>query len=392
MTMSLAPAAARPTARAERRLVWLVFAMLTLFLGWAWYFPLAEVSSGQGTVVPGSREQVIQSLEGGILATLDVSEGDLVEAGQVLARLDSTRSVSNVEEAAARDHAAIAAAARLRAELGEADRIEFPAALADPRFDDLRANETALFQSRRKGLTDTLSGLTEGLDLLQQELEITQRLQTSGAASRVELIRLQREATQTALEIARLRTDTRVEAAEELQRVNAEAEVQASVMRGRSDQVERLTFRAPMRGIIKDIAVTTIGGVIAPGGQLMTIVPMDDKLLVEARISPRDIAFIHPGQGALVKVSAYDYAIFGGLEGEVTTISPNTVRDEIKPDQVYYRVYIRTAENSLVNEAGTRFPIVPGMIATVDIQTGRKTVWQYLVKPFNRAQEALRER
>ncbi|MBL4919373.1 HlyD family efflux transporter periplasmic adaptor subunit [Szabonella alba] len=390
--MTLAPAAPRPTARSERRLVWLVFAMLALFLGWAWYFTLAEVSSGQGTVVPGSREQVIQSLEGGILATLEVAEGDLVEAGQVLATLDPTRSVSNVEEAGARYYAAIAAAARLRAQLGDAERIDFPPALADPRFDELRANETALFQSRRKGLTDTLSGLTEGLDLLRQELEITQRLQTSGAASRVELIRLQREATQTALEIARLRTDTQVEAAEELQRVNAEAEVQASVMRGRSDQVERLTFRAPMRGIIKDIAVTTIGGVIAPGGQMMTIVPMDDKLLIEARISPRDIAFIHPGQGALVKISAYDYAIFGGLEGEVTTISPNTVRDEIKPDQVYYRVYIRTRENSLVNSAGTRFPIVPGMIATVDIQTGQKTVWQYLVKPFNRAQEALRER
>ncbi|MEX2518992.1 MAG: HlyD family efflux transporter periplasmic adaptor subunit, partial [Paracoccaceae bacterium] len=201
-----------------------------------------------------------------------------------------------------------------------------------------------------------------------------------------------RETAQTKLEIARLRADTRVQIGEELQRVNAEAGVQASIMRGRSDQLERLVFRAPMRGIVKDIAVTTIGGVIAPGGQLMTIVPMDDQLLIEARISPRDIAFIHPGQKALVKVSAYDYAIFGGLSGEVVTISPNTVRDEVKPDQVYYRVYIRTREDYLVNDAGARFPIGPGMIATVDIRTGEKTIWQYLVKPFNRAGEALRER
>jgi adhesin transport system membrane fusion protein len=256
----------------------------------------------------------------------------------------------------------------------------------------LRANETALFRSRKANLTETLAGLTEGLELLEQELTITQRLQSSGAASRVELIRQQRDAAETRLEIARLKADNRVKTGEELQRINAEAEVQASIVRGRTDQLSRLTFRAPMRGVVKDVAVTTIGGVIPPGGQLMTIVPIDDQLLIEARISPRDIAFIHPGQEALVKISAYDYAIFGGMQGEVVTISPNTVRDEIKPEQVYYRVYIRTASDILTNSAGTEFPIVPGMIATVDIRTGEKTVWQYLIKPFNRAQEALRER
>lgn len=382
----------RSTARAERRLAWLIFAMLVLFLVWAWYFPLVEVSSGQGTVVPRSREQVVQSLDGGVVASISVKEGSIVEQGEVLARLDPTRSASNVEEAAAKYYAAIAAAARLRAELDGDETVEFPPDLDDERFAQLRANELALFRSRRTSLQEALAGLTEGLELTRQELEISEKLQTSGAASRVEVIRLRREATQTELEIARLRADTRVQVGEELQRVNAEAEVQASIVRGRSDQLQRLTFRAPMRGIVKDIAVTTIGGVVSPGGQLMTIVPMDDQLLIEARISPRDIAFIRPGQGALVKVSAYDFAIFGGLPGEVVTISPNTVRDEVKPDQVYYRVYIRTHEDQLTNKAGTRFPIVPGMIATVDIQTGEKTVWQYLIKPFNRAQEALRER
>ncbi|GHH04821.1 HlyD family efflux transporter periplasmic adaptor subunit [Pseudodonghicola xiamenensis] len=382
----------RPTAQAERRLVWLVFAMLALFLVWAWVFPLVEVSSGQGTVVPSSREQVIQSLDGGIVAEITVKEGDLVDRGQVIARLDPTRSASNVEEAAAKYFASIAAAARLRAELDDRDTVDFPAELDGEQFEQLRANELALFRSRRASLREALSGLTEGLELVRQELEIAEKLQTSGATSRVEVIRLRREAAQTELEIARLYADARVQVGEELQKVNAEAEVQASIMRGRSDQLDRLVFRAPMRGIVKDIAVTTIGGVVTPGGQLMTIVPMDDKLLIEARISPRDIAFIHPGQEALVKVSAYDYAIFGGLSGEVVTISPNTVRDEVKPDQVYYRAYIRTREDFLANAAGTRFPIVPGMIATVDIRTGEKTVWQYLVKPFNRAQEALRER
>lgn len=382
----------RPTARAERRLVWLVFVMLALFLGWAWYFPLVEVSRGQGTVVPSSREQLIQSLEGGIVTAISVKEGDMVEKGQTIARLDATRSASNVEEAAAKYHAAIAAAARLRAELDGRETVNFPVELSGDDFDQLRRNELALFRSRRNSLQKALSGLTESLELTKQELDITENLQRSGASSRVEVIRLRREAAQTELEIARLQADARVQAGEELQRVNAEAEVQASVMRGRSDQLARLVFQAPMRGIVKDIAVTTIGGVVPPGGNLMTIVPMDDQLLIEARISPRDIAFIHPGQEALVKLSAYDYAIFGGLSGEVVTISPNTVRDEVNPNQVYYRAYIRTQEDFLINEIGTRFPIVPGMIATVDIRTGEKTVWQYLVKPFNRAQEALRER
>ena len=380
MTMSLSIAEERATAQSENRFVWLVFGMLVLFVAWAWFFPLVEVSSGQGTVVPSSREQVIQSLDGGIVSAISVKEGDIVDAGQTLAQLDPTRTASNVEEAAAKYYASIAAAARMRAEL------------AGQEFAQLRANELALFESRRISLQEALAGLTEGLVLTRQELEIAEDLRTSGATSRVEVIKLKREAAQTALEIARLRADSRVKTGEELQKVNAEAEVQASIMRGRSDQLDRLVFRAPMRGIVKDIAVTTIGGVIAPGGQLMTIVPLDDKLLVEARISPRDIAFIHPGQEALVKVSAYDYAIFGGLSGQVVTISPNTVRDEVNPELVYYRAYIRTGEDFLANKAGTRFPIVPGMIATVDIRTGEKTVWQYLIKPFNRAQEALRER
>lgn len=382
----------RATAQSETRLVWLVFIMLALFFLWAFFFPLVEVSSGQGTVVPSSREQIIQSLDGGILNAISVKEGDIVERGQILAQLDATRSASNVEEAAAKYYASIAAAARMRAELGDVDTVTFPDELAGDEFAQLRANELALFQSRRMSLHEALSGLTESLGLTEQELKIAEKLQTTGATSRVEVIKLQREASQTELEIVRLRADSRVKTGEELQKVNAEAEVQASIMRGRSDQLDRLVFKAPMRGIVKDIAVTTIGGVIAPGGQLMTIVPLDDKLLIEARISPRDIAFIHPGQEALVKISAYDYAIFGGLAGEVVTISPNTVRDEVKPDVVYYRAYIRTHEDYLANKDGTHFPIVPGMIATVDIRTGEKTIWQYLIKPFNRAQEALRER
>lgn len=156
--------------------------------------------------------------------------------------------------------------------------------------------------------------------------------------------------------------------------------------------MSRTLFKSPVHGIVKEIDVMTLGGVVPQNGKLMTIVPLDEQLLVEARILPRDIAFIRPDQDALVKISAYDYSIYGGLKGKVTVISPDTLRDEVKQDQFYYRVYIRTDSDQLSNKAGQNFNITPGMVATVDIKTGEKTVLDYLIKPFNKAKEALRER
>ncbi len=169
-------------------------------------------------------------------------------------------------------------------------------------------------------------------------------------------------------------------------------ETQQQVVRGKSDTLSRTVFKSPVRGVVKEIDVMTLGGVIPQNGKLITIVPLDEKLLVEARISPRDIAFIRPDQEALVKISAYDYSIYGGLSGKVTMISPDTLRDEVKQDQFYYWVYIRTDSDKLSNNAGQEFNITPGMVATVDIRTGSKTVMDYLIKPFNKAKEALRER
>ena len=156
--------------------------------------------------------------------------------------------------------------------------------------------------------------------------------------------------------------------------------------------LERTTLIAPVRGIVKSLDVTTIGGVVGPGGSIMTLVPVGDQLLVETRISPRDIAFIHPNQSALVKITAYDYSIYGGLRGRVETIAPDTLRDEFNPEIVYYRVLVRTNDDVLTNKMGKRLPITPGMVTTVDIRTGRKTVWDYLMKPLDKAGEALRER
>jgi adhesin transport system membrane fusion protein len=252
--------------------------------------------------------------------------------------------------------------------------------------------ETALYRSRRANLEESIAGNQQALKLVQQELAMTAPLVAKGAASEVEVLRLKREANDLQNKINDTRNEYYVKAREELSKANTDIQTQQQVVKGRNDSLQRAVFKAPVRGVVKEIDVTTLGGVIPQNGKLMTIVPLEDKLLIEARISPRDIAFIRPGQEALVKITAYDYSIYGGLKGKVTVISPDTIRDEVKQDQFYYRVYIRTESDRLHNKAGTAFSITPGMVATVDIRTGQKTVLDYLLKPFNKAKEALRER
>ncbi|MFC7779419.1 HlyD family type I secretion periplasmic adaptor subunit [Pantoea sp. GCM10028869] len=371
------------------RLIVISTALILVTVIWAWFGVLDEVSTGTGKVIPSSRDQVLQSLEGGILTELYVHEGDQVQAGQVVARLDATRSQSNVGESAARYRAALAAAARLNAEVND-QPLSFPAELNE--FPDLMASETRLYKTRRAQLTDATAQFKESLALANRELAITQRLAKTGAASSVEVLRLQRDKSDLELKLTDMRSQYYVQAREELAKANAEADSMAQVVKGREDTVTRLTIRSPMRGIVKNIKVSTVGGVVPPNGELMNIVPMNDRLLIEARLSPRDIAFIRPGQRAVVKISAYDYAIYGGLNGVVESISPDTIQDEVKPEIYYYRVFIRTDNDYVQNKAGKRFSISPGMVSTVDIKTGEKTVMDYLIKPFNKAQEAMRER
>lgn len=363
--------------------------LLMVLIVWAWFAELDEVSVGNGKVIPISREQIIQSQEGGILASLNVAEGDIVDAGQILAQLDPTRGESSVEETSAKYRAMLASAARLQAAVDMSTPV-FPKELAA--HPELIAAETRLFRSRLDRLNESLAGVNEATQLVRSELAINESLAAVGAASNVEVIRLKRQRAELALKATELRSEYIVQAREELAKVNAEVVSLASTVRGRSDLLTRLTIKSPVRGVVKDVEVTTIGGVIPPNGQLMQIVPLNDQLLIEARISPRDIAFIHPGQSAKVKITAYDYSIYGGLEGKVSTVSPDTIQDQVKPEVYYYRVYIRTETDSLQNKAGKKFAIVPGMIATVDIKSGQKTVLEYLLKPFNKAQEALRER
>lgn len=369
--------------------IWIIGLGLLVFFIWAALFKLEEVSTGTGKVIPSSKEQIIQSLEGGILTKLDVKEGDIVEKGTILAQFDPTRFASNVGESQSLLVSSLATSTRLRAEVN-GTALQFPEIVQ--KDSQLVREETQLYNTRRINLEESISDLTTSLTLVQQELRMTEPLVAKGAASEVEVLRLKRQASDLQKQINDTRSQYYVKAREELSKANTDVETQRQIVKGKSDTLNRTVFRAPVRGVVKEIDVMTLGGVIPPNGKIMTIVPLDEQLLIEARISPRDIAFIRPNQQALVKITAYDYAIYGGLHGKVTVISPDTIRDEVKQDQFYYRVYIRTDSDKLRNKQGKTFAITPGMVATVDIRTGQKTVLDYLIKPFNKAREALRER
>jgi len=371
------------------RMLWILAAMVATFLLWAWFASLDEVATGNGRVVPTSHEQVLQSLEGGILAKIFVRQDDIVEPGQILAQLDPTQAGSTVEESAAKYRASLAAQARLQAEV-EGSPIRFPKEL--DKHPALKAEQQRLYDARRRSLGSSVGLINESLVLINREVGIGESLIATGAASNVEVLRLKRQRAELDLKKADLRSQYLVEARQDLAKVSEDVDALAPVVRGRSDTLQRLTLRSPVRGVVKNIEVSTIGGVVPPNGKMIEIVPLDDQLLIEARMAPRDIAFIRPGQPASVKITAYDYSIYGGLEGEVSSISPDTIRDEVNPDLYFYRVFVRTRSDALVNKAGRRFPIVPGMIATVDVHTGSKTILQYLLKPLNRAREAMRER
>ncbi|MDF7759636.1 HlyD family efflux transporter periplasmic adaptor subunit [Kosakonia cowanii] len=369
--------------------IWLTLLGLVVFIAWATFAILDEVTVGTGKITPSTHAQVIESLDGGIVSALMVKEGDIVERGQMLARLDPTRFQSNYGEAAARVRALRASSERLRSEL-TGEPLRFSAeSMREP---DLVARERQLYESRRRNLNETVANLQKTYQLVMSELRMTQPLVAKGAASDVEVIRLQRQATELKGKIDEARNQFAVRAREEQVKNNADLDAQLQVMAGKADQLDRAVLNSPVRGIVKDVQINTVGGVVQPGGKLMEIVPLEDQLLVETRINPRDIAYIRPGLPATVKVTAYDSSIYGDLKGTVEVVSPDTLQDEVRRDQFYYRVYVRTQSAELKNRSGKSFPILPGMIANVEIKTGQKSVMDYLIKPLNKLNEALRER
>jgi adhesin transport system membrane fusion protein len=377
----------RPYASA---VLYLTAAVFIVLLVWAAFADLEEVAVGTGRVIPSSQVQVVQNLEGGILVQLSVVEGQTVEKDQVLLRMDDTRFTSSYREGQVKRLALMAMSARLSAEARGVGALAFPAELVKE-APNLVKSETVLFNSRRHALGQVVAGLRRSHELATRELQMSEPLVASGSISEVEVLRLRRQVNELQTNIDDRTNKFRADANEELAKVNTEIAGLDESAVAAQDRVKRTLVRSPLRGIVKKVNITTIGAVIQPGASILEIVPVDDTLLIEAQVRPEDIAFIHSGQPARVKVSAYDYTIYGGLPGKVEHVSADSIPDD-KKGTTFYKVLVRT-ESAHLKHQGKSLAIIPGMTASVDILTGRKTVLDYLLKPVIKARErALRER
>ncbi|WP_259344558.1 HlyD family type I secretion periplasmic adaptor subunit [Pseudomonas aeruginosa] len=373
--------------------LWLMLGTVVIGLLWAHFARVEEVTRGEGRVIPASREQVIQSLEGGIMKELYVKEGQVVEQGQELLKIDPTRVGANYGEALSRVQGLKGAIARLRAEAYDTP-LEFPEDIQQ--IATIVRDETQAYNARQKTLQDSVKALRRSLELAEGEVRLSAPMAQQGLVSEVEIMRLRRQANEFNLQITDRLNRFRSEANNELTRSESELAQALEVLKGREDVMNRTSITAPVRGTVNNIRVTTRGGVIQQGAEIMTLIPLEDRLLVEVKIQPADVAFIHPGLDATVKISAYDYSTYGGLSGKVEHISPDTIFDEAKArtgreNPTYYKVYVRT-DRAALEARGRSFPIIPGMIASVDIKTGEKTILAYLLKPVLKAREAFRER
>ncbi|MBB6155238.1 adhesin transport system membrane fusion protein [Pseudomonas sp. JAI115] len=370
-------------------IIWLSLLVLVVFGVWSYFALLDEVTVGAGKVVPASQEQIIESLDGGIILQMLVKKGDLVKKGQVLAKLDPGYFESTVREASVRVDALQASIERLNAEITKTPLVFSARVQADP---ELVRQETELYNARKLGIEATVVDLRKTMDLIRAELAMTDPLISKGAASQVTSIRLRRQLSELQSKINEVTSNYYVQAHEALVKAKGEMEAQRAIMAGREEQLGRTVLTSPVDGVIKEIHVTTLGEVLKPGEKLIEIIPLGGELLIETKINPRDIAYIRPGLAANVKLTAYDSSIYGDIKGVVDIVSPDTIRDDVHPDQYFYRVYVRTSSTSIKNKAGIEFPVVPGMVASVEIKTGAKTVADYLFKPLNKFKESLRER
>lgn len=375
----------------SRRVIWATLLALVVFVTWAWFAELNEVTRAPGTVVASSRTQVVQSQDGGVLEELLVREGSVVEKGELLARIDRTRATANYLEARAKVASLSATSARLRAEMLDAP-IVFNDVLDD--YPEMRASQLASLKSNRLALREQLRWMEVMWGLAREELVMNKPLVDSGDVSRVEVLRLERQVAELASNMANTRNEYRQESQARLSEVVQELESARQQVAQRKNVLDQTSVHAPMRGVVKNIKVTTVGGVYRAGDEVMEIVPLEDDLLIEAKVSPRDIAFLVPGYDATVKIDAYDYTIYGDLPAKLVFISADTVTDDLKQnEEAYYRVRVRTSGRQFSAAPEQTLDIQPGMTATVEIKTGRRSVMEYLTKPVIKTlSESLGER
>jgi adhesin transport system membrane fusion protein len=363
--------------------LWLSAFSIAAFILWAQWAEIEEITRGEGRVVPFSRVQKIQSLEGGIIEELLVKEGDQVSIGQAVARLDHTRFYSSFMEGQTQAGSLRASIARLQAEVKGANKITFPAEVEDDSHDAV--TERALFQARRDKKREALAALEEEISMAQQRLAIVEPLTKRRAVSQVETLRLRQDIANLKGRMSEINNAYTQEAYTELTAKNAELSALEQTLLQRQDQLRRTELLSPVKGMVNDILVTTKGGVIQPGEAIMEILPTDDQLLIEAKVKPQDVAFLAPGMPARVKITAYDYTIYGDLEGTLEQISADTIQEDTAYGKEYfYKIQVRTQKNHLEHN-GKVLPIKPGMVAEVDVLSGKRTVLSYLLKPLLKA-------
>lgn len=371
--------------------IWGGTTTLALFLLWAGFAEIDQITRGQGQIIASSRTQVIQSPDGGVLDALLVREGDSVERGQLLARLERTKVEAAYRETHARIGALEASVARLQAEVFDKPLRFGPDSASYPEF---RENQTALLRRRSAAIQQEIAALDRMRVLAQRELDMTQPLLSSGDVSMAEVLRLQRQVTELEGQITNRRNKYLQDSQAELNRAEEELAGLRQTLVQRQDQLTNTELKAPVNGTVKNVRVTTRGGVLRPGDELMQIVPNDDALLVEAKVRPADVAFLKPGLDVSVKIDAYDYTLYGTLNGKLTHISADTIEENTRQgEQAYYQVQVKTESMRFSRRAVDQLQLQPGMTATVEIKTGRNTVLNYLLKPISKTMnEALGER
>ena len=373
---------------------WALYLMMTVVIVagiWASLAKVDQIVKAEGRVVADGREQVISSLEGGLLGNMLVREGMLVEKGQDLLQLDPTRVEAQQNEGQAKRIALMATVARLQSEAMGKSLVFPPAVMADR---SVVQGETESYEARRLALNEAVGVTRRSLGLLQRELRMSERLSASGLMSEVEVMRLQRQANDLNLQIQERVNRFRQDASAELVRARTELAQLEEQMVVKQDVLSRTTLKSPVRGLVKNIRIGTLGGVVQAGAPIMEIVPVGTRILVEARIKPADIGFIKKGLPVTVKLSAYDYFVYGGLEGVVDYISPDALAEEGKaasPEATYYRALIR-ADVSTLRQGGKPLSVLPGMVASVEMRTGERTVMQYILLPLMKSKEAFQER
>ena len=392
-TAYLSPLRAAQVVDATPRTTWALYLMALAVLAallWACFTRVDEITRADARVVPDGREQVIASLEGGILRELQVREGMQVEAGQDLAQIDPTRFESQQNEGQAKRLALKATIARLTAEATGAP-LKFPPEVAA--LPDMVEGETASFTARKRSLQEAVGSTQRSVGLLQRELDVAQSMSDKGLMSNVEVIRLRRQVNDLQLQGQERVNRFRQEASTDLVRVQTEMAQVNEQISGRADVLRRTVLKSPVRGLVKNIRIATIGGVIAPGAPVMEIVPIGHRILIEARIKPSAIGFVRVGQSVEVKLSAYDYTTYGGLKGRIETISPDALGDTERAassDATYYRALV-SAEPGALQSRGKPLPVMPGMTGSVEVRTGERSVMSYLLRPMLKSKEAFQD-